>query len=471
MNNTTRKACLLADFGSTYTKVSLVDLDRAKLLGAASAFTTIATSVTEGFAEAAARLADKVDLSDVEIVARLACSSAGGGLKVVSVGLAPDFTVEAARRAALGAGARILKSYSYYLRPEERTEIENFKPDIILLTGGENGGNKKCIIENAGVLSKLSLPIPIIVAGNVDAQGAIAQIFDAAGQEYYCTENVMPSVNHLNVDPVRALIRQIFMDRIVKANGMKDVASSISNVLMPTPTAVLVAAELLAKGTGQYPGAGDVLVIDIGGATTDVHSVSAPRQDKSLYYDGLEEPTAKRTVEGDLGMRYSALSLYESLGEAAFDNHPIKFSDIKTQCRFRTLHPNFVPTERSDIAFDEVIAKNCVKTAVRRHCGTVRQSYLNGHPVMVQSGKDLRKIKWVIGTGGVIINSPAPDEILKCAVINERDLLAPQNPRFSFDREYLFSAMGLLSTIYPEVAYEILIDNLSTLDRISMDIP
>ena len=457
------KCCLLTDFGSTFTKISLVDLDQAKLLGQASAFTTITTTVLEGFTEAFEQLRAVVDLDQVDIGSKLACSSAGGGLKLISIGLAPDFTVEAARRAALGAGARILKSYSYYLDNEDLKEIESLQPDIILLSGGENGGNKKCIIANAGVLAKLSISVPIIVAGNVDAKNQIDEIFLAAGNDYYFTENVMPSVNHLNVDPVRGLIRQIFMEQIIKANGMKDVQGAISNVIMPTPTAVLVAAELLSKGAGQYAGLGDIMVVDIGGATTDIHSVSAPVQDHSLFYDGMEEPASKRTVEGDLGMRYSALSLFESLGEASFLKYCDDMVDIKAECIFRTLNPNFVPLDQPAKEFDEVIAKNCVATATLRHSGTIRRSYLNGKNVMVQSGKDLRNIKYVIGTGGVIVNSTAPYEILKCSILDEDRVLAPTAPSLILDKEYLLAAMGLLSSQYPEIAFRILTDNLLTL--------
>lgn len=458
-----KNCCLLTDFGSTYTKVSLVDLDAQQLLGQASAFTTITTSVIDGFDEAVGRLGEFVDLDEVTIVSNLACSSAGGGLKLIAIGLAPDYTVEAARRAALGAGARILKSYSYFLKEADLHEIEALRPDIILLSGGENGGNKKCIIENARMLARLAIAVPIIVAGNEMAHGAIEDILAASGSEYYFTENVMPSVNHLNVLPVRAVIRRIFMEQIVHANGMQEVQESVSQVIMPTPTAVLSAAELLARGAGSCPGLGDLMVIDIGGATTDIHSVSEPLQDSSLLFDDLEEPYSKRTVEGDLGMRYSAFSVYESLGEASFLKHGDHFTDSKERCLFRTRHPNFVPKEASELAFDAVIAKNCVQTATLRHAGTVRPSYRNGHNILVQSGKDLRNIKLIIGTGGVLINNPDAREILRWAISDQPAILAPVQPRLVLDQRYLLAAMGLLSSLYPETACRILIENLTEL--------
>lgn len=455
-----KKCCLLTDFGSTYTKVSLVDLAAEKLLGQASAFTTVSTSVLDGFKEAVRRLGLLIDLDEVEIVSKLACSSAGGGLKLIAIGLAPDFTVEAARRAALGAGARILKSYSYFLKDADLKEIQDLQPDIILLSGGENGGNKKCIIENARVLARLSIRVPIVVAGNDRAKAEIEEILSAAGQQYHFTENVMPSVNHLNVLPVRALIRQIFMEQIVHAKGMQDVRASVNQVIMPTPTAVLSAAELLAKGAGRCRGLGDLMVIDIGGATTDIHSVSEPLQDSSLFFDDLEEPRSKRTVEGDLGMRYSALSLFESLGEEAFVRYGAERADIRERCLYWTGHPDFVPVEAADLAFDEIIAKNCVQTATQRHSGSVRRSYRNGHNLLVQSGKDLRNIKFIIGTGGILVNSLDAHGILECAILNQESLLSPVQPRLVLDRQYLMASMGLLSSLYPETAYRILSENI-----------
>ena len=454
------RACLLTDFGSTFTKISLINLDEATILGKSAAFTTVSTHVSEGFHQAWHTLTTQVDLSRVDIVARLACSSAGGGLKVIAIGLAPDYTVEAARRAALGAGARILKSYSYFLRAEDLVEIDALKPDIILLSGGENGGNKKCIIENARTLTRLSRAVPIVVAGNEAARDTIAEIFRDSGTKAYFTANVMPSIKGLNVLPVRAVIRRIFMDRIVEAKGMKEVAESFTNVIMPTPTAVLMAVELLSRGTPSQPGLGDVMAVDIGGATTDVHTVSEPIQDQSLLYDSLEEPLAKRTVEGDLGMRYSALSLYETLGEEAFQRWEPGISDIRALCEYRSRHPHFVAVSDREVQFDEVIAKNCVAAATLRHSGQVRRSWRSGHDVLVQSGKDLRRIQYVIGTGGVLVNSRRPADILRCSVLDQPGLLAPVSPELLLDERYLLSAMGLLSSIDPETALRILKKNL-----------
>src|SRR5690606_14281131 len=139
--------------------------------------------------------------------------------------------------------------------------------------------------------------IPVVVAGNKSSNDEIKEIFGEK-VEYYITENVKPNLNHINVDPARETIRNIFVKKIVHAKGMENVEKSISGILMPTPAAVLKAAEALSMGSRDEEGIGDLAVIDLGGATTDVHSIAEGAPSKpGVVLRGLEEPFAKRTVE------------------------------------------------------------------------------------------------------------------------------------------------------------------------------
>ncbi|RVU55612.1 methylaspartate mutase accessory protein GlmL [Anaerosphaera multitolerans] len=456
-------AYLLIDFGSTYTKLSLVDIDRKKLVKRVSSNTTVKTNIKVGYDLALEKLKDSVNMDEVNIVDTLACSSAGGGLKMVSIGITPNFTVEASKRAALGAGARLLKSYSYRLSLEDIKEIDDLSPDIILLTGGAEDGNKSYIIHNAKMLTQLNSNIPIVVAGNSYAAEEVDLILKDSNLEYEITENVMPDINRINADPVREIIRQIFMRQIMVAKGMEDVEKITSEILMPTPTAVLKATELLSKGTENHKGLGEIVVVDIGGATTDIHSVSEPIKDKNFFYDGLEEPYLKRTVEGDLGMRYSAISLYESVGEEGFKKFNPNIDKIYDRCKFRHDNPEVLLESCDEREFDEIMAKNCVELSIRRHCGSIRESYMNGRTVILQKGKDLRKISMVIGTGGVIINSKDAKCILKQVKNGDEKKLLPENPDFYLDKEYILSSMGLLSMRDSDLAFEILTENIKKL--------
>ncbi|MGL5520782.1 MAG: glutamate mutase L, partial [Cetobacterium sp.] len=255
------KCYLTIDFGSTYTKLTAIDLVGERILATAKDITTVEDDIMIGFDKAYEKLVKEIEkevpISQVEFVDKIACSSAAGGLKMVAIGLVPELTAEAAKKAALGAGARVMKTYSYELNSREMEEIKNSPIDIILLAGGTDGGNKECIIHNARLLVEHDIRKPIIVAGNKAASDEIERIFSEAGLDYYMADNVMPKINKLNVEPAREEIRKVFMNKIIEAKGMKKAESFISGILMPTPAAVLKAAEVLSEGTDEEDGIGD----------------------------------------------------------------------------------------------------------------------------------------------------------------------------------------------------------------------
>ena len=257
MNN-----ALLIDFGSTYTKLRAVDLESLRILGSGQGPSTVMTDITVGM---------KAALTDLErrmgrlptFKYRLASSSAAGGLRMVTVGLVRELTAEAARRAALGAGAKLVGTYAYRLTAGDVQNIRRLSPDIILLSGGTDGGNTEVVLHNAAALAKSGLACPIVYAGN-RATAYEAQRLFAPGT-VITTENVMPEFNVLNIEPARAAIRRIFIDRIVHAKGMDRVQAEVDSVLMPTPAAVLEGARLIADGVKGSGGLGPLLVLDPGG--------------------------------------------------------------------------------------------------------------------------------------------------------------------------------------------------------------
>lgn len=450
---------LMIDFGSTFTKLTLVDIVNARILAKSSAHTTIKTSVLEGYKEAHNKLFNNIK-DKVNIVEKYACSSAGGGLKMVVIGLTPAFTVEAGRRSALGAGASILATFTYFLKESDIEEIERLNPDIILLTGGEECGNKSYIIHNSQMIGGLKKAIPIVVAGNSYANEDVAKNLEYAKKEYYITENVMPNVRSINPEPVREVIRKIFMRQIVVAKGMEKVRSITKNILMPTPMAVTNAAKLISEGTNKYKGYGDLMIVDIGGATTDIHTVSEPVKSEGIFIEGLEEPYVKRTVEGDLGMRYSAKSLFESAGENCFIKYDYKIDNIAGRCQYRHDNPEYISDNGIEKDLDHIIASICVNMSVDRHSGITRESYKGGKNVLVQEGKDLRYLKTLIGTGGILVNSKDYKDILKNYKSENPHKLTPKEPNSYLDKNYILPAMGLLSMVDKDLAFEIIEKNI-----------
>ncbi|MCJ7684652.1 MAG: glutamate mutase L, partial [Desulfobacteraceae bacterium] len=213
---------LFIDFGSTFTKVVLLDLDNLIVVGRTQRPSTVDTDIT------IALIAAMKDISEIlggeaPYRYKLATSSAAGGLKIAAIGLVPELTVEAAKRAALGAGAKITGVYAYQLTRKELEEIERASLDLILLAGGTDGGEQDTIISNAEKLARIvDLRVPIIVAGNRTAADEVSAVLASRGKDYVITDNVMPEIGVLEVDKVRAIIRELFISRIIEAKGLKN---------------------------------------------------------------------------------------------------------------------------------------------------------------------------------------------------------------------------------------------------------
>lgn len=279
-------AALLIDFGSTYTKLRAVDLERRTVIGSGQGPSTIQTDITIGMKAALADL-ERRSGGLPRFKYRLASSSAAGGLRMVTVGLVRELTAEAARQAALGAGARLVGIFAYRLTAADIEKIAALAPDIILLAGGTDGGNTEVVLHNAAALARGAPACPVVFAGNRTAADDARKLLAERSAVY--TENVMPEFNVLNIEPARAAIRQVFIERIVHAKGIDRAAADFDQVLMPTPAAVLEGARLVADGLPGMRGIGPLLVVDPGGATTDVHSVASGEPAPGVIPQGLPE--------------------------------------------------------------------------------------------------------------------------------------------------------------------------------------
>lgn len=456
-------AALLIDFGSTFTKLRAVDIERRRLIGAGQGPSTVGTDINVGMRAALDDLERRIGRLP-RWRYRLASSSAAGGLRMVTIGLVRELTAEAARQAALGAGAKLVGTFAYRLTARDLEQIARLEPDIVLLAGGTDGGNMDVVLHNAAALAKSALTCPIIYAANRAAEEEARRLL--SGKPLVCTENVMPELNELNIDPARAAIRGVFIDRIVHAKGLDRAAAEFDAMVMPTPAAVLEGARLLADGAASASGLGSVLVVDPGGATTDVHSVASGAPAPGVVPQGLPEPRVKRTVEGDLGMRHSAAAVVEAAGIASIAaDSGLQENEIRRL--LESLKAEDLPGTDEEKALDRALARAAIGIAVERHCGTLKTVYTPTGPVTVQSGKDLRGVAAVIGTGGVLAASAAPRAILERALADPQRPLAlkPVSPRLLIDREYVLYACGLLQSVEPDAALEFALKHLTEPDR------
>ncbi len=440
---------LLADFGSTYTKFNLVDVHAETFRAKVTLPTSQSSTIMDCYHEGKELLLKEIDFDDdKDCYEEFFCSSAWGGFKMVVIGFTHDLTRKAAEYAALGSGTRIVKDYYYDLSEEDIQEIQTLKPDAVLLTGGTNKGNQSFVLDVAAKMAKYLDKMDIIYAGNEQAQDAVRNLFKNNQCPLHIVENVMPEVDVINIEPVRAISRQIFMDKILQTNGLKEVAEFSQLPIIPTPTAVLKATELYGLEKGE-----SILVVDVGGATTDVHSYGKGLpMNSNVHYQGLLEPELKRSVEGDLGMRESSQSVVNQIGL----NTLLRYLDfqwtpevVDASIQRRVDNHKYIPHNQQEHALDQLLASFAIHTAVKRHVGRLTKidnvSYR-------QTGKDLRNCAIVIATGGVMIHAENPLEMMEDAFQYSERVLNPKAPDFYLDQNYILSAVGLVSQKYPKLA-------------------
>ena len=461
---------ILIDFGSTFTKLVAVDLERAELIGRAQAPSTVATDVREGLLQALALLHEQhrvferqpKELSVLAGTIVLASSSAAGGLRIAVVSNVPGVTVEAANEAALGAGAKIVGSTAFKLAAGQIVEIEQLRPDMILLTGGVDGGDTATILHNARVLADSALSVPMVIAGNQTIAGEVTEILHTGKKETLPVQNVMPKAGTLAVESAREAIRQLFMDRITHAKGLDEVKEFVS-VVLPTPMAVLEAVRLGADGTSDEKGWGDMLLVDVGGATTDVHSIGFGHPaGENVISRGLAESYAKRTVEGDLGIRFNAATILHRVGleklasdlQRGFPELKVGSESVREYIERISQQTESVPTEKWHLAADAVLARAAVDLAIARHVGRRERIVAREGEAWVHSGKDLRDTRVLIGTGGVFMHNHFAAYILTPGHQTDEQVqaLRPRNPKLFLDASYLLYAVGLLSKDHSSTA-------------------
>jgi uncharacterized protein (TIGR01319 family) len=455
------KAVSLVDFGSTFTKVALVDPHGWRLLARTQAPTTVHTDVMDGYREALAEARAEAG-STVRIAETLAASSAGGGLRMAAIGLVPELTAAAARHAALNAGARVELVLSGDLSENDVRALEKAHPEVILFSGGTDGGQAERVVANAEVLSTAAVGSHVVVACNTDVAPMVASLLRRGGRHAVIVENVMPRIFELNIEPARAAVHDAFIHHVIQGKALSEGVEFHRLVRMPTPEAVLQATELLASSAERQEGAADLAVVDVGGATTDVHSSSTPRVATSpTRRPLLPPPSLMRTVQGDLGVRWNAptvLAVERAWLEAEMGGLDPDEGALAKACERRRLDPSFVAMSAEERRIDDGLAAACVMQALRRHCGTLSITRAGTRTVRyVEDGPDLRGLPTIVGTGGALIHGGNGEVILRTAIEQRAERsLTPRAPRVAIDRYYLLAAAGLLGTLDPAAAIQLM---------------
>ena len=445
---------LVAEIGSTTTVVNAfknIDSDNPEFWAQGQAPTSVVEGdVRVGLQGAIDDLCRKKGIDSLEYDEMLATSSAAGGLKMTVHGLVYDMTARAAKGAALGAGGIIHYVTAGKLRRTDLKKIEEIQPNLILIAGGVDYGERDTALDNAEKIRALGLKTPIIYAGNIENQEEMELIFDEeSGQKLYNVENVYPRIDDMNVEPCRRVIQAAFEDHITNAPGMEHVRDMVNGPIIPTPGAVMQCTKLLNDCLGE------VMVIDVGGATTDVHSV-CKESDNVARIMTAPEPFAKRTVEGDLGVYVNRMKVIESIGEEEFRAKAEKagFDPDAALASYVA-----IPKTEEEFKLVEMLTEEAVMKAVDRHAGQIRYIYGPSGRSTVAEGKDLTPVKYIVGTGGALTRLPHREEIMGriCQYDQTGTKLFPtSHARIAVDNDYIMASLGVLSVKHREGAIKLL---------------
>jgi uncharacterized protein (TIGR01319 family) len=421
------------DVGSTYTKVVVVDLGGAAVVAAASHPTTSGTDVLTGLGAAVAQATAGLG-GDRQLYV---CSSAGGGLRLAVVGYEALVTAEAGHRVGLSAGAQVVHVAAGALDGPAVAAVRAARPDVVLLVGGTDGGDGAVLRHNAARLGSSRLRVPVVVAGNADARGDAAAALTARGVPVTVTSNVLPRIGVLDPGPARAAIREVFLRHVIGGKRLSKGPRFGSLVRSATPDTVLVAVELLADVTGS-----GVLVVDVGGATTDVYSALVP--DAEIQTGPRRDVAGTlwraRTVEGDLGVGVGARGVVAAAVAERLLNGADPLSGV------------VAAGSPFEVGTDRRLAALAATVALRRHA----RGHAPGPGLPRTGGRDLRDVRLVVGSGGVLRYGGG--EHVLTAVLGDTvgGWAVPAAARRVVDGEYVLAAAGLLAEDHPGVAVGLL---------------
>jgi len=447
----TPRYVVCADTGSTFTKAAAVVVegpDAGRLLGTAAVPTTVGPGldVLTGLDAAVALVVAEAGGEPLDL---RVCSSAGGGLRLAVVGYERVVTAEAGARVGLSAGAKVVHVSSGPLDRDKIAALAAARPDVVLLVGGTDGGDAEVLRHNASRLASSGPRVPYVVAGNADARDDVVALLERRNRTVVSTANVLPRIGVLDPHPARAAIRDVFVRHVIGGKGLTKGPRFARLVRGATPDLVLAGVELFADS-----GVGDVLLVDVGGATTDVYSALTPdAEEASLHREVVEVMWRGRTVEGDLGMRWSATGVADAaLAEKLVAG--AEHDEIDDAARLRHDEPSWLPASAADRRMDARIARLALTVALRRHARPTET--VEGRT----PGRDLSHVAVVVASGGVFRHAaPALLREMLAPVTDDHagGWRVPVAPRLTVDQRYVMAAAGLLADDHPDAASALLV--------------
>ena len=474
------RSILATDCGSTTTKAILIEKrgDEYQLIVRGEAPTTVEApvedvtagvinAITEVEELAGRKLLDngviiKPENGDAGVDIYISTSSAGGGLQMMVAGVVRNLTGESAERAALGAGAivmDVIASNDKRLPHEKIERIRHLRPDMLLLSGGVDGGTTSHVVELAEIIAAarprprlgVAYELPLIYAGNTDARDAIQErLQDVMALEMVA--NLRPVLERENLMPTRHKIQEQFLDHVMAhAPGYKKLIDWTDAPIMPTPGAV---GEIIQTVSAQQDI--EVVGVDIGGATTDVFSVFKNKEAAPIF---------NRTVSANLGMSYSVSNV---LAEAGLENvlrwvpFDIEIGDLRNRVKNKMIRPTTIPQTLQELILEQAIAREALRLAFEQHKqlavelrGVQQQRTISEAFSQTESGQtlvDMGALDMIIGSGGVLSHAPRRQQSMLMMI----DAFEPEGiTHIAVDSIFMMPQLGVLAQVNPEAATQV----------------
>ena len=469
------KSILATDCGSTTTKAILIEnIDgNFQLTYRGEAPTTVEApfeDVTKGVLNSIIEieeLSNRTILNQDKIISPssdnegvdiyISTSSAGGGLQMMVAGVVKSMTGESAQRAALGAGSivmDVLASNDKRLFHEKVKRIRDLRPDMILLSGGVDGGTESHVIKIAEVLEAANprprlgtnFKLPVIYAGNRKAQSKIEEKLESK-TDLKMVDNIRPTLESENLQPSRDKIHDLFMEHVMaQAPGYQKLMSWADAPIMPTPGAV---GEIIKKIAEKNKVS--VVGVDIGGATTDVFSVF-----KGKF---------NRTVSANLGMSYSICNVLAESGYKAISRWlPFDIEEIELTNRIanKMIRPTTIPQSLEELIIEQALAREALDLSFQQHKqfavslkGVQQERTISEAFEQSSSGKtlvDMKELDLIVGSGGVLSHAPRRNQSFMMMV----DSFRPEGiTQIAVDSIFMMPQLGVLSSIHEAAALEV----------------
>jgi uncharacterized protein (TIGR01319 family) len=468
---------LATDCGSTTTKAILIEKKdgQYRLIVRGESPTTVEApfeDVTKGVLNAIAEveeLSGRIILDGEKIIKGtkgnkgvdiyISTSSAGGGLQMMVAGVVKSMTAESAERAALGAGSivmDVIASNDGRLPHEEIERIRHLRPDMILLSGGIDGGTTTHVVELAELIAASDprprlgsgYKLPVIYAGNVKARDFVSKSLENKCDLQF-VDNIRPVLERENLSPARNKIHELFMEHVMaQAPGYKKLMEWTDVPIMPTPGAVGLIIETIAKEQNMQ-----VIGVDIGGATTDIFSVF-----KEVF---------NRTVSANLGMSYSVSNV---LAETGIENvmrwvpFDVDEADIRNRIKNKMIRPTTIPHALEELIIEQAISREALRLAFKHHKslavglkGVQQERTISDTFEQTSSGETLVnmfELDLLVGSGGVLSHAPRRHQ----AALMLIDAFQPEGfTHLAVDSIFMMPQLGVLSKVHPQAATEVFV--------------